>query len=210
MVGIYVGLGMGSDGLHLTRRTAYRQTAAELGDVVDDWAKRFDKVYGTGKAEFSGKAARAQGYLDKALPLAGTNTDLQYDITAWRARVKQGKAIWQKITPEGQTPANALVNDAGANTDARAALALKSGGDDKFRLTSNVEAQPGINIWFEVNGRNESKIGTAFTTLNDPITGTRVDDHMHLRSRSEQLAPPKAKALTSARETSSCFARPRT
>jgi hypothetical protein len=158
---------------------AYLYTAityATIADMWDDFAfssktvpaapvgrTNMGKLYDTGIA-----------YLDKALPLVDSkNTDLQYAITAYRARMKQGKAIWQKITPEGQPTTNPLVNDAGANTDARAALALKSGADDKFRLISNVEAQPGINIWFEVNGRNESKIGTAFTTLLDPITGQR-------------------------------------
>jgi len=150
-------------------------TYATIADMWDDFAfsNKTTPAPAVGRANMVKLYDTAIGYLDKALPLASGNTDLQYAITAYRARVKQGKAIWQKITPEGQTPANPLVNDAGANTDARAALALKSGGDDKFRLTSNVEAQPGINIWFEVNGRNESKIGTAFTTLNDPITGTR-------------------------------------
>lgn len=150
-------------------------TYATIADMWDDFAFSNKTVPAApvGRANMSKLYDTAIGYLDKALPLAGTDVDLQYAITAWRARVKQGKAIWQKITPEGQTAASPLVNDAGANTDARAALALKSGGDDKFRLTSNVEAQPGINIWFEVNGRNESKLGAAFAALNDPITGTR-------------------------------------
>jgi starch-binding outer membrane protein, SusD/RagB family len=150
-------------------------TYATIADMWDDFAfsSKTTPAPAVGRANMVKLYDTAIGYLDKALPLAGTDVDMQYAITAWRARVKQGKAIWQKITPEGQTPANPLVNDAGANTDARAALAVKPGGDDEFRLTSNVEAQPGINIWFEVNGRNESKIGTAFTTLNDPITGTR-------------------------------------
>lgn len=150
-------------------------TYATIADMWDDFAfsNKFTPAPAVGRANMVKLYDTAIGYLDKALPLAGSDVDLQYAITAWRARVKQGKAIWQKITPEGQTPASPLVNDAGANTDAQAALALKSGPDDKFKLASNVEAQPGINIWFEVNGRNESKIGTAFTTLNDPITGTR-------------------------------------
>lgn len=150
-------------------------TYSTIADMWDDFAFSNKTVPAppVGRANMGKLYDTAIGYLDKALPLAAGDADLQYAITAYRARTKQGKAIWQKITPEGQTPANPLVSDAGANTDARAALALKSGGDDKFRLTSNVEAQPGINIWFEVNGRNESKIGNAFTTLNDPITGTR-------------------------------------
>jgi len=150
-------------------------TYSTIADMWDDFAfsSKTTPAPPVGRANMSKLYDTAIGFLDKALPLAAGSTDLQYAITAYRARAKQGKAIWQKITPEGQTTPSPLVNDAGANTDARAALALKSGADDKFRLTSNVEAQPGINIWFEVNGRNESKIGTAFTTLNDPITGTR-------------------------------------
>jgi hypothetical protein len=105
---------------------------------------------------------------------AGTTTaftTLRYPILAYRARVKHAKAVWTKITPKGATaPANALVNDAGANTDATAAIALGA-ADQKFTLFSNKEATAGINIWFEVNGRNEHRTGTVYRNLKDPVTG---------------------------------------
>jgi hypothetical protein len=89
--------------------------------------------------------------------------------------VKHAKAVWI-ATPKGTTaPAQPLVNDAGptgANADAAAAMALAGvTADQRFNMVNNLEATAGINIWFEVNGRNEHRTGTQYRTLNDPVTG---------------------------------------
>jgi hypothetical protein len=117
---------------------------------------------------------KAVAYLDKAQAIVGpgTNAELKYDVMAYRARVKFAKAVWAKITPVSATaPAAPLVNDAGANADANAAIALGT-ADKKFLLVDNIEATPGINIWFEVNGRNEHQVGDVYTNLVDPVSGT--------------------------------------
>jgi hypothetical protein len=148
-------------------------TYATIADMWDDFAfsNKTEAAAPVGRANMGKLYDTAIDYLTKGLALT-TNNTLKYDLTAWRARVRHGKAVWALITPEGKAlPANPLVNDAAANADAAAALALTTGGDDKFKMVSNIEAQPGINIWFEVNGRNETKVGNAYANLKDPITG---------------------------------------
>lgn len=163
---------------------------ASIADMWDDFAfsEKTNPAPAIGRANMGTLYDKAIGYLDKALAIAqtGTDTDFRYAILATRARVKHGKGVWSKITPEGRAPTDPLVNDAGAVADATAALALLPGSDDKFKLVSNVEAQPGINIWFEVNGRNETTVGKAYAAcspaaaqaprcqvaLRDPISGT--------------------------------------
>lgn len=155
---------------------AYLYTAityATIPGMWDDFAFSNKTVPAApvGRANMGTLYDKAVDYLTKALFFAGTDVNLQYDIIAWRAHTRFAKGVWQKITPVGQVAGDPLVNDAGAIADATAALALLGGSDNKFKLKSNIEAQPGINIWFEVNGRNESRVGHAYTNLKDPITG---------------------------------------
>lgn len=144
-----------------------------IADVFDDFAFSNKTVPAkpVGRANMSKLYDTAVGYLDKALAIATDNT-LKYQITAYRARVKHAKAVWGKITPKGQVAANPLVNDAGAVADATTALGLLT-GDAKFNLVDNLEATAGINIWFEVNGRNENALGKAYKNLLDPLTGAK-------------------------------------
>lgn len=158
---------------------------ASIADMYDDFAFSDKTVPAApvGRTNMVNLYNTAIAHLDKALTFATTNTD-RYNITAYRARVKHAKGVWQKITPKGTSaPANPLVNDAGAVADANAAIAL-AGGDVAFDLVNNLEATAGINIWFEVNGRNESAPGAAYSVdprstankyvakLADPISNT--------------------------------------
>jgi hypothetical protein len=158
---------------------AYLYTAivyASIADMWDDFAfsDKTNKAPAIGRANMGTLYDKAITYLDKALTIAETGTDntLRYNILATRARAKHAKAVWSKITPEGTTPTNPLVNDAGANADANAALALLPGTDDRYRVRANQETNVrGLHVWFEVNGRNEMRVGTAYTSLLDPISG---------------------------------------
>ncbi|MBM4194138.1 MAG: hypothetical protein FJ202_07145 [Gemmatimonadetes bacterium] len=156
---------------------------ASIADMYDDFAFSNKTIAAApvGRTNMFKLYDTAVGYLDKAFALATTNTD-RFNILAYRARVKHGKGVWQKVTPKGASaPAQPLVNDAGAVADANAALALAS-PDQEFNLVNNQEATPGINLWFEVNGRNESAPGRAYVVnplstndkyvaaLRDPIT----------------------------------------
>ena len=145
---------------------------ASIADMYDDFAFSSKTVPAApvGRANMNKLYDTAIGYLDKALVVATATAD-RYNITAYRARVKHAKGVWGKISPKGAVnTANPLVNDAGAVADANAAIAI-SGGDAKFNLVNNLEATAGINIWFEVNGRNEHRVGAAYTNLKDPISG---------------------------------------
>ncbi len=144
---------------------------ATIADTYDDFVFSNKTVAAApiGRANMSKLYDTAVGYLDKALAIATSTTD-RYNITAYRARVKHAKGVWAKITPVGASaPANPLVNDAGAVADANAAIALGS-ADQKYLLVNNLESTAGTNIWFEVNGRNESRVGTVYSSLLDPIS----------------------------------------
>jgi starch-binding outer membrane protein, SusD/RagB family len=148
---------------------------ASIADMWDDFAFSDKTTPGppVGRANMGQLYDAAISYLDQALAIATDNT-LRYQILATRSRVKHGKAVWTKITPEGTVPANPLVNDAGAVADANAALALLTAADDRFRLRATAEANvrgPGLHLFNEVSGRQEMRLGTAYTTLRDPISG---------------------------------------
>lgn len=157
---------------------------ASIADMYDDFAFSNKTVAAApvGRANMGKLYDTAVGYLDKALAIATTNAD-KYNIVAYRARVKHGKAVWAKVTPKGASaPASPLVSDAGAVADATAAIALGS-SDAAFDLFNNVEATA-TSIWFEVNGRNESSPGKVYVVdpfgtstkyvaaLLDPISNT--------------------------------------
>lgn len=168
--------------LPLARSYLYgAMTYSLIADAFDDFAISEKQTPGPaiGRANMGQLYDRAIAYLDTALTLTtASDAEMQYRILATRARVKHARAVWGKIRPGSvQTGAAGLVNDAGANADALAALAVT--GQTQFRLVANQELQPTINVWFEVNGRNEHRIGTAFRTgsgttanyIDDPITG---------------------------------------
>jgi hypothetical protein len=157
---------------------AYLYAAVVYSSIADMWDD-FAFSEKTTPAPAVGRANMGQLYdtgisqLDKALAIATDNT-LRYNILATRARIKHGKAVWSRITPEGTVPANPLINDAGAVADANAALALLTAADDRFRVRATAEANvrgPGLHLFNEVSGRQEMRVGTAYTTLRDPISG---------------------------------------
>ena len=147
-----------------------------IADMYDDYAFSNKRVPAApiGRANMGSLYDKAVEYLNKAQPIAAAGSDnaLKFNIIAYRARVQHAKAVWAKITPKGTTQANPLVSVAGANSDAAAAIASGS-PDQKFTLISNLEATAGTNIWFEVNGRNEHRIGVVYSTLVDPVTGAK-------------------------------------
>jgi hypothetical protein len=165
------------DKLLLARAYLYTAVAyTTIADMYDDYAFSSKRTPAPpiGRAKMSTLYDKAVGYLDKAQTLAAAGSDnaLKYNILAYRARVKHAKAVWGKITPKGQTPASPFVSDAGANADAAAAVAMGS-PDQKFTLVSNVESRADINIWNEVNGRNEHRLGAVYSNLIDPLSGAK-------------------------------------
>lgn len=163
---------------------AYLYTAivyASIADMYDDYAfsSKRDAKAAIGRANMGRLYDTAVVYLDRANTIANSATGadfvaLRYPIMAYRARVKHGKAVWASITPElapGVNRTVTLINDAGANADASAALALSTAADAAYTIVAPNTATAGINVFFEVNGRNEHRTGTDYRTLNDPVTG---------------------------------------
>lgn len=162
---------------HLAR--AYLYTAivyASIADMYDNFAfsSKADARAPIGRTNMSRLYDTAIVFLDRANAIATAPTatateyvSLRYPIMANRARIKHAKAAWASITPKlapGVSRPLTLINDAGANADANSAIALGT-ADQTHTLVNNIEATAGINIWFEVNGRNEHRTGNDYRTL---------------------------------------------
>ena len=127
-----------------------------------------DSVYKVAIAYTTSGIAIAQATKNKSLELA---------LTAMRARARHAKAVWTLLHPPGTgvPHGNPLVNDAGTNADALAALALATGTTDwKFRFSYSVTTVDNyIGGW--VNSRQEMRVGDSYInkatgdTLRDPI-----------------------------------------
>jgi starch-binding outer membrane protein, SusD/RagB family len=164
---------------------AYLYTAivyASIADMYDDYAfsSKADARLPIGRANMGRLYDTAIVYLDRANVIANSSTAadftaLRYPIMAYRARAKHGKAVWQSITPQLAAGVNrtvTLINDAGANADAAAALTLSGSPDAAYTLIApNTTTTIIIHVFFEVNGRNEHRTGIDYRTLNDPVTG---------------------------------------
>lgn len=102
--------------------------------------------------------------LDKGLVIATAvgNAPLRTQLTAMRARAKFSKAVWAKVNPIGSVnTANPLVNDAGADADAAAALALMGAGNDfRFNMTPAIGGNNGFPVvGNDLNNRLELRAG---------------------------------------------------
>ena len=116
-------------------------------------------------------------YLDTGLTIATAlnNQPLRARILGMRARAKWSKAVWTSLRAPRGFPANPLINDAGANADAAAALAAM--GANTFRYRFDVVAQNNGG-WFstggEMNSRLEIRAGNRY--INPTAAGTRPLD----------------------------------
>ena len=143
-----------------------------IGDMYDDYVLTSDRTViaaPIGEANMTVAYDSAIGYLDRGLVIAQatSNTELRGQILALRARAKFSRALWQKLKPARTTPANPLVDDAGANADATAALAVLS-GDYRFRLTPTTANTGTNNIGSEMNTRQEIRAGGDYVNP-DPL-----------------------------------------
>ena len=170
-----------TDRTNLARAFLYTAIVyASIADMYDDYAfsSKTTAAKPIGRAAMGTLYDKAIAYLDSAYTIANAGTTaaftgIRYPILAYRARVKHAKAGWTSITPKlavGASRTLALVNDAGANADATAAIALGA-VDQSYTIANSVGSAAGISIWFEVTGRNEQRKGTVYQTLLDPVTG---------------------------------------
>lgn len=125
----------------------------------------------------------AIGYLDNAITIARARKNVSIEVAALalRARAHHGKAVRSLLAPR-KTPANGLVNDAAAVSDAQQFFAVNTDPDYKYRVRfSATTVTSTLGSW--VNERREFRIGDAYVVpdatdkqvgsvrLLDPITG---------------------------------------
>jgi hypothetical protein len=110
----------------------------------------------------------------EGLAVANLTRDNKIRLLAMRARAKHSKAIWAKLNGSGGAPATTpvaspLVNDAGADADAAAALTeMGAGADYKFKLTPLTQ------------------------TLGFPIVGNDLNNRLELRAGDSQAGVPSS------------------
>lgn len=119
---------------------------------------------------------------DRGLAIVSTG-ELGGQLYAMRARARFDRAVWQKLNPSGQTPADPLVSDPAAAADADTALAIL-GSDYWFQLNQDNGDLGFGNCSFSncVNSRKEIRFNPAIATydyknaaltvaLEDPVSG---------------------------------------
>ena len=152
-------------------------TYITIGDLYDDFVLGSDRTTPAapvGEANMKVMYDSAIVYCDRGLAIATAlnNRDLQAQLLGLRARAKHAKAIWSMLRPARTTPANPLVNDAGASADATAALAQMS-GNYRFRLLAVTNGAASISMASEMNSRQEIRAGSVYINP-DPARPTTV------------------------------------
>ena len=148
-----------------------------IGDMFDDFVLASDRTAPAapvGAENMGVMYDSAVAFLDRALPIAVAlnNATLRSQVLGLRARAKHAKAVWALLKPARATPANPLVNNAGANADATAALALMS-GNYMFKLLPVTGGTAAISMASEMNSRQEIRAGDVYVNP-DPARPTTV------------------------------------
>jgi len=148
-----------------------------IGDMFDDFVVASDRTAPAapvGPDNMGVMYDSAVAFMDRALPIAQAlnNNTLRSQVLAIRARAKYAKSVWALLKPARATPANPLVNNAGANADATAALALMS-GNYMFKLLPVTGGGASISMASEMNSRQEIRAGDVYVNP-DPARPTTV------------------------------------
>jgi hypothetical protein len=181
----------------LARALLYESTIFTIiGEMFDDFVIDADKTgsytdpgapgkpVGEGNMAIVFDSAVAQA--TEGLAVAGVSKDNKIRLLAMRARAKHSKAIWTKLNGSGGAPATTpvaspLVNDAGADADAAAALTeMGAGVDYKFKLTPQSATLGFPNVGNDLNNRLElragdSEAGTPSSLCRDASCDSFVD-----------------------------------
>jgi len=139
-----------------------------IGQMFDDFVIDANKTVagppiGEGNMSIVFDSATTQATEGLAVP--GLTRDNKIRLLMIRARAKHSKAIWAKLNGAGGAPsttpvASPLVNDAGADADAAAALTeIGAGTDYLFKLTPRVETLGFPNVGNDLNNRLELRSG---------------------------------------------------
>ena len=160
----------------LARANLYAGVAySTIAQMFDDFAfsDRTEPGPLIGEANMGSVFDQAVAYYSAAMA-GGGETAMR--AQAARAQAHHQRAIWGLLNPSGSTPANPLVNDANANSDAAAVLGSVAGTDWAYRFayTSSTVSN---NLSWQVNERGELQIGPDYATKDpaDPPTLTSHD-----------------------------------
>lgn len=143
-----------------------------VGDLFDDFtfSDRQETGPPIGEENMHTVYDTAIARLNSALTIAEAegDADLELNALAMRARVKWAKALWYKLNPKGEGVPHGgpLVNDADANADAEAVLAMIPQADWMYRFTYSSESiGNGFGGW--VNSRHEVIFGPEYAEWDD-------------------------------------------
>lgn len=151
-----------------------------IGENYEDFIITSDRVNNgapIGEANMRVMFDSAIVYTGKGINIATAlnNQALRARLLAMQARAKWSKAVWATLRAPRGFPAQPLINDAGANADATAAIAAF--GTDGARFRFDVIAQ-NAGGWFstgsEMNSRLEIRAGNRYIVPN--AAGTRPVD----------------------------------
>ena len=163
-------------------------TFTSIGEMFDDFVIDADKTIAgppVGEGNMAAMFDSAVTQTTAGLAVAGLSKDNKIRLLAVRARAKHSKAIWAKLNGAGGAPATTpvaspLVNDAGADADAAAALTeMGAGVDYKFKLTPQTGTLGFPNVGNDLNNRLElrtgdSQAGTPSSSCRDATCDTWV------------------------------------
>jgi len=151
-----------------------------IGENYEDFVLASDRVKNganVGEANMRVMFDSATTYTGKGLTIATAlnNQPLRARLLAMQARAKWSKAVWATLRAPRGFPANPLINDAGANADAAAALAAFGSTSARYRFDVIAQNAGG---WFstgsEMNSRLEIRAGNRYIVPNG--AGTRPVD----------------------------------
>jgi len=138
-----------------------------IGEIFDDFVIDADKTeagppVGEGNMSIVFDSAITQA--TAGLAVANLTKDNKIRLFVIRVRAKHSKAIWAKLNGAGGAPATTpvaspLVNDAGADADAAAALVEMGTADYKFKLTPLTQTTGFPLVGNDLNNRLELRAG---------------------------------------------------
>ncbi len=151
-----------------------------IGESYEDFIISSDRIINgapIGEANMRVVFDSAVTYLNKGLVVAQAinNVPLQGRILGLRARAKFSKAVWTSLRAPRGFPAQPLINDAGANADATAALAAMGANSFRYRFDAITQNNGGyFSTGSEMNSRLEIRAGSRY--INPVAAGTRPVD----------------------------------
>lgn len=153
-----------------------------IGENYEDFIISSDRTANgapVGEANMRSMFDSALVYTGKGITVATAlnNQPLRARLLAMQARAKWSRAVWGTLRAPRGFPANPLINDAGANADAAAALAAFGSNGARYRFDVVAQNNGGyFSTGSEMNSRLEIRAGNAYIVPNGagtrPLDGT--------------------------------------